>query len=129
MIAGIGIDIVDIARLTPLNDKLAKKVLKVSEYNELKRQKTNSRKIEFFGGRIAAKEAFVKALGTGFRDISFQDIEVLTTELGAPYIVFHHELYTNQLFHLSITHSATTIVAVVIIEKNEEFEYAVRAKT
>lgn len=121
MIAGIGIDIVDIARLTPLNDKLAKKVLKVSEYKELNRQKTSSRKIEFFGGRIAAKEAFVKALGTGFRDISFQDIEVLATELGAPYIVFHHKLYKNQLFHLSITHSATTIVAVVIIEKNEEF--------
>ncbi len=129
MIAGIGIDIVDIARLTPLNDNLAKKILKLSEYSALELQKTDIRKIEFFGGRIAAKEAFVKALGTGFRDISFQDIEVLTTELGAPYIVFHHELYTNQIIHLTITHSATTIVAVVIIEKNEEFEHGIRANT
>ena len=48
-------------------------------------QKT-SNKINFFAKRFAAKEAFSKALGTGFRnDLNFKDIEILNDKMGKPY--------------------------------------------
>ncbi|MGL5043186.1 MAG: holo-ACP synthase [Culicoidibacterales bacterium] len=114
MIRGIGIDIIDIERISPINIKLAKKVLTSNEYSALEKIENRNRKIEFLGGRIAAKEAFVKALGTGFLGISFTDIEITKNELGAPIINCDKIMDVN--CQLSITHSSLSVVAVVIIE-------------
>jgi len=53
---------------------------------EIKFSKIKATKINFFSKRFAAKEAFAKSLGTGFRnDLNFKDIEILNDKLGKPY--------------------------------------------
>ena len=82
--------------------------------------KNKRRQEEFFGGRFAAKEAFVKALGTGFRNVSFQDIEILSDDLGKPMMMILNEitqLDKSYNIHLSISHSFSAITAIVILEK------------
>ncbi|MBR4622141.1 MAG: holo-ACP synthase [Ruminococcus sp.] len=75
---------------------------------------------ESLAGNWAAKEAFSKALGTGVRDFSLNEIEVLRDELGAPYYRLsgkaakHAEGLT---FSLSITHTSELAEAVCIAYK------------
>ncbi len=77
-----------------------------------------------YAGRFAAKEAFLKALKTGWRGkITWQDIEVVIEENGAPILkvtgeAAHllREMGSSNL-HLSISHTAEHAVANVIIEK------------
>ncbi|EAG2744897.1 holo-[acyl-carrier-protein] synthase, partial [Listeria monocytogenes] len=72
------------------------------------------RQIEFLGGRYACKEAFSKAWGTGIGKLSFQDIEVLTNEAGAPVVTkAPHPLH--QTF-VSITHTNETAFAQILLE-------------
>ena len=54
--------------------------------NELKLSASSKNKIGYFSKRFAAKEAFAKALGTGFRnDLNFKDIEIMNDKFGKPY--------------------------------------------
>ncbi|MTE28427.1 holo-[acyl-carrier-protein] synthase, partial [Winogradskyella sp. ZXX205] len=65
-------------------------------------------------GRFAAKEAFVKAAGTGISStFSWQDIEIKKETSGKPYLYVPSYL---KIMHLSISHSALYAVASVIIE-------------
>ena len=53
---------------------------------ELKQSSLTKNKISFFSKRFAAKEAFAKALGTGFRNnLNFRDIQILNDKIGKPY--------------------------------------------
>ena len=88
-IYGIGTDIVNIKRIRNSIQKNKKK-FKKRIYTDFeiktceKRKKNNT---ECFAKRFAAKEAFVKALGTGFRDnINFNSISILNDNKGKPYI-------------------------------------------
>ena len=89
MIYGIGTDIVDIKRIAHILKKnregFVKRVL--TEHEQLLfANKADSP--AFFAKRFAAKEAFSKALGTGFRfDLNFKDIEVFNDKMGKPYYV------------------------------------------
>lgn len=88
MISGIGSDIVEIKRidqaLARRGDAFARRILTPLEYT-LFLQKND--KPRFLAKRFAAKEATVKALGTGFRDgLSWQHIEISHTALGQPQI-------------------------------------------
>jgi holo-[acyl-carrier protein] synthase len=73
------------------------------------------------GGRVAAKEAAVKALGTGFTDaVSWHDVEILTNESGAPTVVLSggardiaKGLGVVRLM-VSVSHGSTTAIASVI---------------
>ncbi|HEY5132224.1 MAG TPA: holo-ACP synthase [Candidatus Krumholzibacteriaceae bacterium] len=124
MIVGIGIDTVSISRLEKLielrGEKFLRKVFSQSEIEEgMKREKNAS----FFAARFAAREAFVKALGTGFRrGISIRDIEVKKTDLGRPELSFtarvEDMLRANGIArcHLSITHDGDSAQAIVILE-------------
>ena len=84
-ILGIGVDIID--------NKRIKKSIKNHKFTDriysLKEQKLSSlsrNKVGYFSKRFAAKEAFAKALGTGFRNnLNFKDIEVINDKLGKPY--------------------------------------------
>jgi len=83
-IIGNGVDIVD-------NKRIAKKVRnkvfinRVFTKNEINLSKNTRNRINFFAKRFAAKEAFVKALGTGFRNnINFKDIGVKNNNRGKP---------------------------------------------
>jgi len=84
-ILGIGVDIIE--------NKRIKKSIKNNNFKnrtysakELKLSLLTINKASFFSKRFAAKEAFAKALGTGFRNnLNFKDIEVINDKLGKPY--------------------------------------------
>ena len=84
-VLGIGIDIIENKRIQNLikNKSFIKRTFGKNEFNFAKKtlNKTN-----YFAKRFAAKEAFAKSLGTGFRDnLNFKDIEVLNDKIGKPY--------------------------------------------
>ena len=84
-ILGIGVDIIQNKRI---KDSIKNHRFKNRIYstNELKLSSYSKNKIGYFSKRFAAKEAFVKALGTGFRDnLNFKDIEIMNNKLGKPY--------------------------------------------
>ncbi len=121
MITGIGTDITDINRIRKaiLMDAFVKKVFTDNE----KGRALNS--AETAAGIFAAKEAFVKACGTGFGKISATDIEVMKDEAGKPYFVLYNEAksfveHKNSRVHLTISHESDYAVAFVIIEGRED---------
>jgi holo-[acyl-carrier protein] synthase len=84
-ILGIGIDIIENKRIIKSikNDKFKKRIY---SQKELELSILTINKTSFFSKRFAAKEAFAKALGTGFRkNLNFKDIEVINDKFGKPY--------------------------------------------
>ena len=84
-ILGIGVDIIQNHRIknSIKNYKFRDRIYST---NELKLSASSKNKIEYFSKRFAAKEAFAKALGTGFRyDLNFKDIEIMNDKFGKPY--------------------------------------------
>ena len=84
-ILGIGVDIIQNKRIKDSikNHKFKNRIYST---NELKLSSYSKNKIGYFSKRFAAKEAFAKALGTGFRDnLNFKDIEIKNDKLGKPY--------------------------------------------
>lgn len=115
MIYGIGCDIVEIARFEKYLDEKNRleKLYTKNELNELKKITNHRRKLEFLAGRFAVKEATSKALGVGIsKEFSFHDVEVKKDERGKPYIN-----YKDFITHLTISHTDTTAVAFVILER------------
>ena len=83
-ILGIGVDIIKNARIRKLikNNKFKNRIYSTKE---LKLSKKTKNKIAFFSKRFAAKEAFSKALGTGFSsNLNFKDIEIINDKKGMP---------------------------------------------
>ena len=84
-ILGIGVDIIQNKRIKASirNHKFKDRIF---SSKELKLSSYSKNKIGFFSKRFAAKEAFAKALGTGFRNnLNFKDIEIMNDKLGKPY--------------------------------------------
>ena len=86
-ILGIGVDIIE-------NDRIKNSVKnnnfknRIYSSKELKQSKLIKNKINYFSKRFAAKEAFAKALGIGFRkNLNFKDIEIINNKMGKPYYV------------------------------------------
>lgn len=118
MIKGIGIDIIELDRINKSiekNNRLIHRVLTNHELAVYENLESVSRRVEFLAGRFAAKEAFAKATGTGIGRLSFQDIEVKSTELGAPSI--RVQGFEGYSIFISISHSRDYAVAQVIIEE------------
>lgn len=117
VIKGIGIDIVELERIEKSMDESDRLAFRILTENELEKYfsiHNVRRRVEFLGGRFAAKEACAKALGTGIGKLSFQHIEVFNEGNGAPGIrVEGYEYYT---FFLSISHSKKYAVAQVVIQ-------------
>ena len=85
-IIGNGVDIVENKRINKLIDD-KKFIKRVFTDKEIRFSKNIKNKTNYYAKRFAAKEAFVKALGTGFRNnINFSDIEVINNKLGKPKI-------------------------------------------
>ena len=86
-ILGIGVDIIENKRIEH-SIKSLKFKNRIYSLKELKQSTLIKKKINFFTKRFAAKEAFAKALGTGFRiNLNFKDIEVINDKMGKPFIV------------------------------------------
>jgi len=125
MIFGIGTDIVKVQRmsdsLTKHGNRFAQRILSDVEFEEFSSQHNQG---AFLAKRFAAKEAAVKALGTGFRDgISMTHISVGHDDMGKPVLNFTHvakkilqEKYITAS-HISIADEKDFAVAYVILEK------------
>jgi holo-[acyl-carrier protein] synthase len=87
-IIGHGIDLVAIRRIADLLDLYAEDFLEATfTPNEREEVESPDTTTAFFAGRFAAKEAVVKALGTGFfGDITWTDVEILRQPTGAPHV-------------------------------------------
>ena len=84
-IIGIGVDIIENKRIknSLKNLKFKKRIYSTKE---LAQSSLSKNKVGFFSKRFAAKEAFAKALGTGFRgNLNFKDIEIINDKKGKPY--------------------------------------------
>ena len=84
-ILGIGVDIILNKRIKYLiNDENF--IKRTFAKNEVELSKKITNKTNYFAKRFAAKESFVKSLGTGFRNnLNFKDIEILNDKIGKPY--------------------------------------------
>ena len=125
-ILGIGIDIVENSRI----DKLLKNKLfikRIFSYSEISIAKKIKDKKSYFSKRFAAKEAFVKSIGTGFRDnFDFKDITIINNKLGKPSFIINEKIKkivkkqfktTSFNFFLSISDEKKYSIAYVILQK------------
>lgn len=120
MIAGIGTDIVE-------TDRIAKAIQKEQGFRELVFSKneidyceSKADKYQHYAARFAAKEAFFKALGTGWKNgTSFHEVEILNSSTGKPEILLLGE--TAQTVgvvkaQVSLSHIKSLAIAMVVIE-------------
>ena len=125
-IIGNGVDIIENKRI---NSSLKSKVFieRIFTKNEIIQSKKINNKTNFFAKRFAAKEAFVKAIGTGFRNnINFKDIEIKNNKKGQPliYISNNIKFFLRKKFnlnkykiYLSLSDEKKHSIAFVIINK------------
>tara|TARA_B100000941_G_scaffold64493_1_gene42796 strand:- start:233 stop:622 length:390 start_codon:yes stop_codon:yes gene_type:complete len=91
-IIGIGVDIVENNRFKKLIKK-KKFINRICSSREIINFKKKNNKISYLSKRFSAKEAFVKALGSGFRnELCFNDISILNDKKGKPYFLFNQKI-------------------------------------
>lgn len=122
MIIGIGTDIAEVPRIAKSIENKSFKV-KVFSASEIAYCETKANKAERFAARFAAKEAFFKALGTGWRDgMAFNEVEVVNDEIGKPTLniigataeIIKKKNITS--IHVSLSHVKDTAIAMIVIE-------------
>ncbi len=123
MIYGVGTDIIEVDRIRKFIQKGDAFKQRVWTPAEIEYCDSHRDPAPFFAARFSAKEAFVKALGTGFiKGIGFNQIEVYHDELNKPLIrlsgtakEFADEKGITQI-HLSISHVKDWANAIAILE-------------
>ena len=125
-ILGIGVDIVENARISKsLKDNLfIKRVFSNSEI--LIAEKIKNKK-NYYSKRFAAKEAFAKSVGTGFRNnLNFKDISIVNNKMGKPSFIISEKIkkiikkefkVSSFNFFLSISDEKKYSIAYVILQK------------
>ncbi len=126
MILGIGTDIFEIERMKIRLEKQPSFFEGIFTKNELNYCNQFKNKAQKFAARYAAKEAFLKALGTGWRDgITFKDIDIINDNLGKPEIFLSGvaKQIADKLevtaIHLSMSHTEKLANAFVIINNHK----------
>lgn len=117
---GIGTDIVEVERIEKSINRTDKFLEKVFTQREVDYCNSKPNRYERYAGRFCAKEAVSKALGTGVRNFSLTDLEILNDELGKPIIYFNEKLEKLEKdyeIHLSISHCKNYATATAIIFK------------
>lgn len=122
MILGIGTDIIEIKRIQEAMNKNKRFLERVFTPKEIQFLKDRNLVGETVAGSFAVKEAVSKALGTGIRGFSFDDIEVLRNPLGKPEVVLSEKIYKELnlkdiKIHASISHNRDSAIAFVLIEE------------
>jgi holo-[acyl-carrier protein] synthase len=127
-ILGIGVDIIENSRLSKSlkNDLFIKRIFSNSEILTAKKLKNKN---SYYSKRFAAKEAFVKSVGIGFRDkLNFKDISIVNNRLGKPSFIINEKIkkiikkhfkITAFNFFLSISDEKKYSIAYVILQINE----------
>jgi holo-[acyl-carrier protein] synthase len=125
-ILGVGVDLVENYRLQKSikNDLFIKRIFSASEISIAKKKKN---KISYYSKRFAAKEAFVKSLGLGFRDdLNFKDVSIINDKKGKPLFlitdkikkIIKKKFKTSRFnFFLSISDENKYSIAYVILQK------------
>lgn len=122
MIKGIGTDLIEIERI---KKACSREAFLMRFFTSKERECIGGRPVKA-AGNFAVKEAVSKVMGTGFRGISLDEIEVLRDELGKPYINLYGraEQKARQMgiacWHISISNTKTLAIAYVIGEGAEK---------
>jgi holo-[acyl-carrier protein] synthase len=125
MIVGTGIDIAEVPRISAAIQRFGTRFInRIYTEAEIRYCDSKANRFERYAGRFAAKEAGMKALGTGWNyGVRWRDVEVLRKPGQRPTIVFHGKAaeFAQKLgvanASLSITHTADQAFAQVILEK------------
>lgn len=122
MIIGLGTDIAELERIRSAYEKFGRRFLQKT-LTSAERKLLPQSPVPFIAGRFAAKEAAVKALGTGFSGgITLQHIEVLRGPQGQPLLQLvgpaleRAKALGMKTAHISISHDRSAAVAVVVLE-------------
>ena len=124
MIYGIGTDLVDLDRIKKIKSlsTFAKKILGNQELEKYQ-QLTDGYNQSYIGKQFAGKEAFVKALGTGFKKPIFpRDIQILRNSFGHPEVLLSDEAksYIENLgitkTHVSLADESNHLIAFAVLE-------------
>ena len=120
LVDSIGVDICDIPRITKIIKQHKQKFLsKIFTTHEIAYCTKKVDVYPYYAARFAAKEALLKALGTGLRDgLNWKDIEVQNDSLGKPFFKFcgkTAQLLGKRSVLLSLSHGKDSAIAFVII--------------
>ena len=125
-ILGIGVDIVENSRITKSlkNNLFIKRIFSNSEILIAKKLKD---KKNYYSKRFAAKEAFAKSIGTGFRNnLNYKDISIVNDKMGKPSFIISEKIkriiqkefkVSSFNFFLSISDEKKYSIAYVILQK------------
>jgi holo-[acyl-carrier protein] synthase len=124
MILGIGIDIIEVARIQSSHERFGERFLKrILHPNEIGYCLSHKTPAPFLAARFAAKEAISKAFGTGIgAQLGWQDLEVGRKDSGEPFVILHGaavELLKKRgarIVLISLTHTQNHAAAVAILE-------------
>ncbi|MBA3975936.1 MAG: 4'-phosphopantetheinyl transferase [Candidatus Solibacter sp.] len=124
MIVGTGVDLAEVDRIRESVVRFGEKFLKrIYTGSEIAYVERKANKYERYAARFAAKEAGMKAIGTGWRrGVRWQDFEVINLPSGRPTLKLHGVAaeFASRLgvksIHLSLTHTAQLGLAYVILE-------------
>jgi len=121
MIIGIGNDIIEIERVEKAISKEGF-IAKVYTQREIENIVKRGNRAETYAGIFSAKEAISKAIGTGVREFSLTDLEILNDDLGKPYVIVSDKLNKiiqrkkeNYQIEIAISHSKKYATAMAII--------------
>ena len=124
MIFGVGIDNIEVKRIKKQIDSSSKFKEKIFTAKEIEYCESKKNYAESFAARFAAKEAFLKAIGTGWSEgLQFTDIEILNNKKGKPMVHLQGKakqiILDNEInnIQVSITHLKEIASAIIILEK------------
>ena len=124
MILGLGVDLIEVARIRAAHERFGDRfLLRFLRPEEIACCRSHKDPFRFLAARFAAKEAVAKAFGSGIgRQLGWQDMEVRCHPGGQPFVVLHGPGQAllqgrgGKGLHLSLSHTAHHAVAVAALE-------------
>jgi holo-[acyl-carrier protein] synthase len=124
MILGVGIDIIEVARIQSSHERFGERFLnRILHPNEISYCLSHRVPAPFLAARFAAKEAISKAFGTGIgAKLGWHDMEVCRKESGEPFVILHgggQKLLAERdarMVLISLSHTQAHAAAVAILE-------------
>jgi len=122
VIAGVGTDLVEIARIQNAIEKNPHFMERVYTKEEIAYCQRKKNPWQSFAARFAAKEAVSKAFGTGIGPVGLTEIEIRNKSNGQPEVVLHGKAQAMadsrniQRVHVSLSHSETYAMATAVLE-------------
>lgn len=128
MIYGIGTDIIEIKRIKKAISRSPRFIERLFTEQELEYYRKKEMKAQHIAGGFSAKEAVLKALGTGLSGFRWKDIEILRGSAGKPIVRFGGNIkqFVEQngigIMHVTISHSRDFATATAVAEVSIERE-------